>query len=88
LTLTAAPVYNQVYLAARLEVQSTAVNLAGTRLYRAACCQIGSAWTTTLETSPQLVIELGSLVADDFRMIARVLPPSNTASREATGGES
>lgn len=67
----AAPAYSQVYQAARLEVQSTADNLSGNCLYRVTCNQDGSAWTTSLQTSPQEVIELVSLIVDDCRLVFR-----------------
>lgn len=67
----AVPAYSQVFQAARLEVKSTAVNLSGDSLYLADCQQDGSGWTTSLQTSPQAVVELVSLIVDDCRLVFR-----------------
>lgn len=71
LTQLAVPAYGQIFQAARLEVQSTAFNMSGDSLYRAECQQDGTAWTTSLQTSPQAVIELVSLIVDDCRLVFR-----------------
>ncbi len=70
----AAPTYREVYRAARLEVMATADNLPGDSLYQTQIRQLGSAWATSLETSPQSIVELSSLVIDDWRMITRSIP--------------
>lgn len=74
LVAAAAPAYCEVRQAARLEVLATRHNLDSGSLYSTESIDCGDAWTTAIGTSPQSVIELGSLIIDDCRLIERLLP--------------
>jgi hypothetical protein len=85
--LFAAPdIYQEVWRAARLEVTAAVRAVTGTSLYRAEILTDGDVWTTTLQSSPQVMFELASLMLDDSRLLLRQLSDISSdteAGREA-----
>ena len=79
LIIAAPALYNEVYDAARLEVQASARSLGGNSLYQARILIEGDAWTTSLQTSPQAMIEILSMILDDGQLLLRLLPATGTA---------
>jgi hypothetical protein len=85
ITLAGIPAIGRVCRAARLERQAIVCRMAGNRLYQAVCLRSGTAWTTGLQTSPQMILELASLIGDDCRLIGRNFP-GLTAWDDAASG--
>lgn len=74
LLMAAGPAYGEVRQAARLEVLAASEGLADRHLYRTGLIEAGADWTPTIQTSPQAVIELASLIRDDWQAISRLFP--------------
>ncbi len=67
----AEPVYSKVWQTARVEVLAAGFRIENQHLYQTADFQYGSARTTAVQTSPQMVLEICSLFRDDFHLVSR-----------------
>ncbi|HAL74126.1 MAG TPA: hypothetical protein DCM45_03410 [Clostridiales bacterium] len=73
LLLAAPALYQEVWHAASLEVAAAIQAVSGSSLYQTEILSEGELWTTKLQTSPQMMFELASLVLDDGRLLLQQL---------------
>lgn len=76
LLLAAPDFYQDVWHAASLEVAAVIQTLDGKSLYQSEILAEGEIWTTKLQTSPQMMFELVSLLVDDCRLLQLQLADS------------
>jgi hypothetical protein len=81
----AVPVYGDVRQAAVLEIQASVLSVDSSCLYKAARLDSGDAWTTGLQTSPAVLLELYCLALDDCRLLLRLLPETPSTDEPGQG---
>lgn len=71
LLLAAAPAYEAAHHAARSEVLALTESLSADSIYRHEPVNSHTQYTPSLVTSPQRVLEISSLIADDTRLLTQ-----------------
>lgn len=80
----AAPLYRDARRAAQLEVQAAVQRTSLTSLYQAEQLTVDGVWTVGLSTSPRMILELGSLIQDDIRLLSSMFPGLGTPEQDDT----
>ena len=77
-----APLYRDACRAARLEVQAAEHRTSLASLYQADLLRVDGVWTVSLRTSPRMMLELGSLIQDDVRLLSSMFPGLGTSEQK------
>ena len=83
LLMAAEPAYCEVRQAARLEVLAAGYGLESQHIYQTKNIELNNVWTPALQTSPQGVLELASLIRDDWQIINRLISEAATGQPQA-----
>lgn len=83
-----APLYLDARRAARLEVMAAVERASLESLYHTDRLSVDGIWSTGLRTSPRQVLELGSLLHDDIRLIESLFSGLESIDDPQVGEES
>jgi hypothetical protein len=86
LLAAAPPAYDGVSASAGLDVRSVCRALENKHLYQTEVLYRGDCAITALQVSPQSVLELCSLVADDGRLLGTIFGAAGDSAGQAGGG--